>query len=284
MRPLTLGGASGATASVVVEPVVLFTICDAYIRRNEGAERVIGALLGKANKEGEIRISSCFAVPHMEQGEVKLDIDHLETLQRNFKKVYPREVLVGWFSTSCGVTVVDTLLHEFWASKCTRMQEPVYLTVDTTLRDEKLSITAHVARTLTLGGQQVAMEFREVPSMVNTSQAERVGREVFASEYAEKVVSPLDSLEASVDKLQESLDKTYAYVDDVAAGRKKGSATLGRYLADTMQLVPHLRAEEVQSMLGESQDDLVLVTFLTHMLRAQIAIAEKLGTLQLPLV
>lgn len=27
---------------------------------------------------------------------MKLDIEHLETLQRNFKKVYPREVLVGW--------------------------------------------------------------------------------------------------------------------------------------------------------------------------------------------
>lgn len=71
MRPLTLTAGPGATASVTVDPVVLFTICDAYIRRNEGAERVIGALLGRATKDGEIRIQSCFAVPHMEQGEVR---------------------------------------------------------------------------------------------------------------------------------------------------------------------------------------------------------------------
>lgn len=36
---------------VKIHPVVLASICDSYERRNEGASRVIGTLLGKKNVE-----------------------------------------------------------------------------------------------------------------------------------------------------------------------------------------------------------------------------------------
>jgi hypothetical protein len=59
----------GATEnSVRVHPVVLYTICDAYIRRNDGAERVIGTLLGAVG-DGIVEIKSCYAVPHSEGNE-----------------------------------------------------------------------------------------------------------------------------------------------------------------------------------------------------------------------
>lgn len=35
---------------VKIHPVVLASICDSYERRNEGASRVIGTLLGKEEK------------------------------------------------------------------------------------------------------------------------------------------------------------------------------------------------------------------------------------------
>jgi len=70
--PLTLP--VGATEnSVRVHPVVLFTICDAYIRRSEGQERVIGTLLGSIS-DGVVDIKNCYAVPHSETEQVRLDI------------------------------------------------------------------------------------------------------------------------------------------------------------------------------------------------------------------
>ena len=64
MPPLNLlVGHSSIT--VRVQPVVLFTICDAYIRRSEGKERVIGTLLGTI-AEGVVDIRNCYAVPHNE--------------------------------------------------------------------------------------------------------------------------------------------------------------------------------------------------------------------------
>lgn len=76
--PLTLP--VGVTENTVkVHPVVLFTICDAYIRINEGQPRVIGTLLGKVG-DGVIDIRNCYAVPHSEFNE-QVRIHHLSEYQ-----------------------------------------------------------------------------------------------------------------------------------------------------------------------------------------------------------
>ena len=51
-----------------VHPVVLFTITDAFIRRNDGQERVIGTLLGTI-ADGVVEVKSCYAVPHSESND-----------------------------------------------------------------------------------------------------------------------------------------------------------------------------------------------------------------------
>lgn len=61
---------SGPTALVAkVHPVVLFNISDAYIRRNEGQERVIGTLLGTVSSDGMVEIKNSYAVPHKETSD-----------------------------------------------------------------------------------------------------------------------------------------------------------------------------------------------------------------------
>lgn len=60
-----------STASVCVRlhPVALFTICDAYIRRNEKQERVIGTLLGTVVDGNVFEVKNCYVVPHTESSE-----------------------------------------------------------------------------------------------------------------------------------------------------------------------------------------------------------------------
>ncbi len=60
---LPLGG-----VNVKVHPVVLLQVCDAYIRRNEKQERVIGTLLG-SSIEGVVEVKSCYVVPHNESAD-----------------------------------------------------------------------------------------------------------------------------------------------------------------------------------------------------------------------
>ena len=67
MAPLNLSN-SPAGVSVKLKPLVLFNICDAYIRRNETQQRVIGTLLGHI-ADGVVYIQNCYAVPHNESND-----------------------------------------------------------------------------------------------------------------------------------------------------------------------------------------------------------------------
>lgn len=66
--PGTLLPLLGLNVRVQVHPVVLLSICDAYIRRNEKQERVIGTLLGTVT-DGLVSVQRCYVVPHNESAD-----------------------------------------------------------------------------------------------------------------------------------------------------------------------------------------------------------------------
>jgi translation initiation factor 3 subunit F len=134
--PALLLPTSGNHLSVRVHPVPLFAICDAYIRRNEKQDRVIGTLLGVV-VDNVVEVKNCFVVPHNESSEqvgaigsdpgaaggrgsalgpetgngrgfdgsaprgrrlrqVMLDIAHHKTMFDLQQRVAPTEGIVGW--------------------------------------------------------------------------------------------------------------------------------------------------------------------------------------------
>jgi translation initiation factor 3 subunit F len=68
------------------------------------------------------------------------------------------------------------------------------------------------------------------------------------------------------------------------AGKHKGDAAIGRYLADTLAVVPHLAPESFDRMFNEGVQDDLLVSYFAHLVRSQVALGERLGTAMLPLV
>jgi len=66
--PGTLMPLLGLNVRVQVHPVVLLSICDAYIRRNDKQERVIGTLLGSV-ADGLVSVQRCYVVPHNESAD-----------------------------------------------------------------------------------------------------------------------------------------------------------------------------------------------------------------------
>ena len=70
----------------------------------------------------------------------------------------------------------------------------------------------------------------------------------------------------------------------VQAGRRPANSVIGRYLAEAVSAVPHFTPEEFEKMLGDQQNDCTLVLFLSKLIQAHLALADKLGTMQLPLI
>ncbi|KAL0018674.1 hypothetical protein WJX79_009830 [Trebouxia sp. C0005] len=282
MAPLNLPvGQTSITARV--QPVVLFSICDAYIRRNEGKDRVIGTLLGSIS-DGVVDIRECYAVPHNESmDQVEMDIVHHRTLSDLRRRVNSKERIVGWYSTGQGVSGSDARFQMYYETQC---QNPVHLRVDTTLTNNKLDVVAYVARHLTLGDRStsLAQEFQQVPCEVRTVEVERLGIELLQNEVTEKLPSEAENLQTGIGRLQSALNKASQYVDDVVSGRRKGDINVGRYLADTCAAVPYIRKEDFEQLLQDNTQDALLVMYLANLVRAHVALADKLGTAALPIL
>ncbi|KAL9992810.1 putative eukaryotic translation initiation factor 3 subunit F, MPN domain-containing protein [Helianthus debilis subsp. tardiflorus] len=96
--------------SAKVHPLVIFNICDCFVRRPDQAERVIGTLLGSVLSDGTVDVRNSYVVPHNEssdqimdavmvtviRAEVALDIDYHHNMLASHQKVNPKEVIVGW--------------------------------------------------------------------------------------------------------------------------------------------------------------------------------------------
>lgn len=92
----------GATGiKVVVQPVVLFSICDAFIRRGDGQNRVIGTLLGTI-EAGVIDLRLSYAVPHIETPESVSCCSADVTAVTGYKSSLRCELTdLPWSSTAC---------------------------------------------------------------------------------------------------------------------------------------------------------------------------------------
>lgn len=110
-----------STLNVRVHPVVLFNIVDAYERRNESQDRVIGTLLGTQDKSGAVEVTNSFVVQHREaNGEVAIDIDVAKELLELYRRVNASESIIGWFSTG------QTDVNEYSVSRTTSRGFPAF--------------------------------------------------------------------------------------------------------------------------------------------------------------
>jgi translation initiation factor 3 subunit F len=276
---LPLGG-----VNVKVHPVVLLQVCDAYIRRNEKQERVIGTLLG-SSIDGVVEVKSCYVVPHNESADqVAVDIVHHKTMYDLHQKVSPAEVILGWFSTGAAISSSDALIQEFYSKETSTAAGPVHLIADTTLANDKFTVQAFVSRALALGDKALATEFQEVPCEVLLADAEKVGVDLLLSGITPKPLADQEDLQTSIKRLQALMGTAREYVSDVLEGKRQGDAAIGRYLTDTLAVVPALAPEDFDKMFNEGVQDQLLVSYFSHVVRSQLALAERLGTAALPLL
>eukprot|EP00271_Cylindrocystis_brebissonii_P011280 TRINITY_DN28408_c0_g1_i1.p1 TRINITY_DN28408_c0_g1~~TRINITY_DN28408_c0_g1_i1.p1 ORF type:complete len:290 (-),score=56.98 TRINITY_DN28408_c0_g1_i1:296-1165(-) len=279
---------SGPTAIVAkIHPVVIFNVCDCYIRRNEGQERVIGTLLGSIGADGVVEVKNSFAVPHNESSDqVAVDIDFHRTMFELNQRVNPKEVIVGWYSSGSGLSGSDALIQDFYVRET---PNPIHLTVDPSASlvgsaERSNLMKAYVSTALALGERRLVAQFQEIQLDFRMVEAERIGFELLGKTVVEKLPSDLDGLEETIARLQGMVESVSRYTDDVLAGRIPPDNAIGRYLADTVAAVPQMSSDTFDKMFNDSVQDLLLVLYLANLTRAQLVIAEKLNSAAQPAV
>ncbi|XP_041002733.1 eukaryotic translation initiation factor 3 subunit F-like [Juglans microcarpa x Juglans regia] len=267
---------SSASFSARVHPLVIFNICDCYVRRPDQAERVIGTLLGSVSSDGTVEIRNSYAVPHNESSDqVALDIEYHHNILASHQKVNPKEVIVGWYSTGLGVTGGSALIHEFYSRE---VPNPVHLTVDTGFRNGQGTIKAYVSFILSLGDRHLAAQFQEIPLDLRMVEAERVGFDIVKSRTVDKLPNDLEGMEASMERLLALIDDVHKYVDNVMDGHVAPDNSIGRFLSETVSSLPKLSPSALDKLVNNSLQDNFLLLYLSSITRTQLSLAEKLNT------
>jgi len=269
---------SQVSPSCKVHPVVIFNILDHFVRRNEGQPRVIGTLTG-INIDGVIEIRNSFPVPHTEGEQVGVDMEFHHNLLDLHPRVSPKETIVGWYATGGEINEASVMLHEFYWREINH--PPIHLTVDTNLTNFSLGIKAFTSTNITFNEKVLGSQFFPVPTQLQTLDAEKIGVDLLIKgelngDIASNLLSDLDNLESSIQKLQSMLETAHDYVEKVLNQKVTPNTNIGRFLAETVSGLPRLDPSLLEKMFSNSLQDLLLVVYLANLTRTQLTLAEKL--------
>ena len=97
--------------------------------------------------------------------------------------------------------------------------------------------------------------------------------------HKRSMVSELDQLESALVRLRGQLEVVEKYAGGASAGKVKGDEGLGRDLALAVSEVPMVDPAEFEAALSTGTQDLLMVVYLSDLIKTQLGIAEKLEKL-----
>lgn len=296
---------------VQLAPVVLFNVLDHYIRRSDSSQRVIGTLLGRVASNGEVYVSDSFPLPHFENGgdEVAVDSEYFTKMYELHRRVQASAEVVGWYATGTETDIKSVIIHEFYGRHCV---SPVHVLVDAALggvSQRALDARAFVSSAYKIKSLALSSEFHPVPVAIKPDRAERVGLDtLFKNKRREEdfeleqqqderdvsrnnnhtkqrpvvLASQIDNLETSMQKLLDLLDTVGRNVDAVVTGEIEGDVNTGRFLAETLTMVPRMNNAEFERLFGDNMRDLLMVAYLCKLTKSQLLVGEKLLGIDVP--
>nr|XP_016943055.1 eukaryotic translation initiation factor 3 subunit F-2 [Drosophila suzukii] len=276
-------------AKVLLHPLVLFQIIDAYDRRPKDAKQVMGTILGRNNaKNGHIEITNCFTVLHKEQPDIgRIDLDHAyatDILELNMLTC-PQERVLGWFSTGKSVSRSATLLYEYYTRECGEGQ-PLHLLVDATLKTQRLLPRLYCAVEIGVPGGTKGLMFSMLPLEMTSGNSEMVALRLMekqslhpATKQVGRILPELVQVVEGTKVMQQRLDLVLRYINDVLARKRKPDNLVGRALHDALSSVPVVDSENFRLMFNANLRDMLMAITLSMMIKTQLQISEKLSSM-----
>ncbi len=103
---------------------------------------------------------------------------------------------------------------------------------------------------------------------------------IFSTAHGGDGLAPVDTrrstLETSMSRLLGMLQEVRSYVDGVVSGKHKGDPHIGRLITACVASIPQMRSETFAKLFDSNLQDLLMVSYLSSLTKAQLSIAEKL--------
>ncbi|CAD7951761.1 unnamed protein product [Amoebophrya sp. A25] len=285
-----------------IQPLALMTILDAFQRRPKKESRAIGTLMGMVTEGGVLEIVDAFQVLHSDSAErgVLLDQNYHQKFVKLRQSVHPKEQVIGWFSVGEAHQLDESTqaIHEFYRKKESKFaaqpaqnfRDPVYLQVDTAVRDcaTPIEIKAYTSDFVAASDQglihfyELAIASRFAKGDIHDGQEQQIVNMLSQAcqkrtAVGEKAVTlaSLDNFGKQLGELRELFTLAREYIKDVKEGKKPANVEVGRALSRALE--SELPDEQALKKLvtGASQDAL-MVRYLSSLCRTQILLAEKI--------
>ncbi|KAG0652158.1 Eukaryotic translation initiation factor 3 subunit F [Hyphodiscus hymeniophilus] len=277
--------------NVIIQPQAVFSILDHAIRRDirdTQSTRVIGALLGIRSEDGmEVEVRNCFAIPHTEnEDQVEVDVEYQKNMLALQLKANPREILLGWYTTSLDLNSFSALIQNFFASPETGTfpHPAVHLTVSTEAGKE-IDAKAYISAPVGVNAERAAESclFIPVPYEIRYGESEKSGLELISGakdseNRAAPVVSDIEGLERSVDQTVDLLERVADYVSNVLDEEREPSNALGQFLMNALSLAPKVEPQDIERDFNNHIQDVLVVSYLANTIRTQIDLSQRLAT------
>ncbi|KAL3312287.1 Eukaryotic translation initiation factor 3 subunit F [Cichlidogyrus casuarinus] len=274
-----------STIGVRIHPVVLLSIADAYERRQNDSDRVIGTLLGSFSMDkGVVQVTNCFAIPYsIVDKDVQFNAEFSSAMLKLERDVNKTVQPVGWYATGCDISEDCLMIHKNFYMK--NFQNPVFLLVDTNLSpSNKISLKVYQKRDLGVPGSTNGSVFLSVNVVVESFELERIAVEMMASKATSNPLlrppaagSDLEYLYETSERLLKLLDQVVAYVQSVVDGEREPDNVLGRAITQLIFSIPKLDPEQTDALINSSFKDLLMITYLTNLIRTHLKFLNLSG-------
>lgn len=249
---------------------------------------MIGALLGIRSEDGmEVEVRNCFAIPHTEnQDQVEVDVEYQKNMLALQLRANPREILLGWYTTSLELNNFSALIQNFFASPETGTfpHPAVHLTVSTEAA-KAIDLKAYISAPVGVNAERAAESclFIPVPYEIRYGESEKSGLELISGakdseNRAAPVVSDIEGLERSVDQTLDLLDRVSDYVSNVLDEEREPSNALGQFLMNALSLAPKVDPADIERDFNNHIQDVLVVSYLANTIRTQIDLSQRLAT------
>lgn len=244
--------------------------------------------MGSRSEDGlELTIHSTFAIPHTEnEDQVEVDVEYQKHMLALSLKANPREVLLGWYTTSLELNSFSALIQNFFASPETGTfpHPAVHLTVSTDAGEE-IQAKAYISAPVGVNAERAAESclFIPVPHSIRYGDAERSGLELVSgakdsTARAAPIVTDIEGLERSVDQTLDLLERVSEYVSSVLDEEREPSNALGQFLMNALSLAPKVDAAVIERDFNNHVQDVLMISYLANTIRTQIDLSQRLAT------
>jgi 26S proteasome regulatory subunit N8 len=195
-----------------------------------------------------------------------------------------KEKIVGWYSTGPKIRTNDldiqALISDYHPN-------PVFVIVD--VRPDMVGIptSAYAAEQEIRddGTQKEEKTFTHLPSSIEAFEAEEIGDEHLLRDVKDNTVSTLATQVSekihSLNGLETRLREIKKYMDHVVDGTLPVNHEILGHLQDAFNLLPNLNMESYVKAFAVKTNDMMLVTYLSSLIRSVIALHDLINNKQI---